>query len=67
MCDKLAMIPDVTIRGVRPCDVCMFYNPDADHFRQSHEYGRVFEIDRAFCRWNLTWDEFCQVYDPYIM
>lgn len=64
-----ANIDGVEIRGYRGCGICMFYNPDADSFCQCQERAgiRKYEMQRTFCRWNLTWDEFCQIYDPYIM
>lgn len=66
---QIARIIGVQIRGYRSCGICMFYNPDGDSFCQCQERDgiRDYETQRTFCRWNLTWDEFNQIYDPYIM
>jgi hypothetical protein len=69
MMRKIAKIEDINVRGYRGCGICMFYNPDGDNFCQCRERVgiRKYEMQHTFCRWNLSWDEFNQIYDPYIM
>ena len=65
----IAKIEDVNVRGYRNCGFCMFYSSVNGSFCQCRERSEMRDhpMQHTFCRWNLSWDEFCQVYDPYIM
>ena len=53
----------------RPCDVCVWYNPDADWFCQfpmnTLELQRKYEVDESPCRFHLTFEELNKIMMPY--
>jgi len=53
----------------RPCNSCIWYNPDTDRFCQfpvdTSELPRKYESDKYPCKFNLTFEEFDQIMMPY--
>jgi len=69
---RIADIPSILERQVRSCGVCIFYSDDlnTDYFcmyLNDRDKIRDYEDSIEPCLWNLTIDEFNQIYDPYIM
>jgi len=53
----------------RPCNLCIWYNPDADRFCQfplkTLALPRKYEVDTTPCRFHLTEEELDKIMMPY--